>query len=265
MDKGSLTVVGSGIKFMSHLTIEAKSIIESADKVLYLVNEPAMKEWLSTHIRQAESLEEAYTQHALRSDTYKAITQTIIHSLKEHQHICVILEGHPTVFAKPALNAVIEAKKRGIRTSILPGISAEAYLFADLMIDPGSCGCQSYEATDFLIHRRAFDGHSHLILWQISVIGMLQNQDEYDYAENLQILINYLYQCYPQDHEVVLYEGSQYPHIASNIKRIPLNHLPNATLTRITTLYLPPVKKAHYDENMIQQLNININHLLNTD
>ena len=44
--KPSLVVVGSGIKFMSHLTIEAKSYIEQSDKVLYLVNDPLMKKWI---------------------------------------------------------------------------------------------------------------------------------------------------------------------------------------------------------------------------
>lgn len=263
MHKGSLTVVGSGIKFMSHLTIEAKSVIETADKVLYLVNEPAMREWLSTRLKAAESLEYAYTMHQLRRDTYKTITQAILLALEYHQHICVVLEGHPTVFATPALEAVVEAKKRGIRATILPGISAEAYLFADLLIDPGSCGCQSYEATDFLIHRRAFDGHSHLILWQISVIGMLHNAVMYDYTTGLQILVDYLHQCFPLDHEIVLYEGSQYPHIASNIKRTALACLPSTILSPITTLYLPPVKKAPYDTKIINQLNINIDHLRN--
>ncbi len=33
-----LVIVGSGIKFMSHLTIEVKAHIEQADKVLYLIN-----------------------------------------------------------------------------------------------------------------------------------------------------------------------------------------------------------------------------------
>jgi hypothetical protein len=45
---------------------------------------------------------------------------------------------------------------------MLPGISAEDCLFADLGIDPGIYGCQSYEATDFLANGRPWgetDGH----------------------------------------------------------------------------------------------------------
>jgi hypothetical protein len=36
----------------------------------------------------------------------------------------------------------------GFDAVMLPGISAEDCLFADLGIDPGMIGCQSFEATD---------------------------------------------------------------------------------------------------------------------
>jgi tetrapyrrole methylase family protein / MazG family protein len=259
MKQGSLTIVGSGIKFMSNLTIESKTFIESADKVLYLVNEPAMKEWLSACIPHAESLENAYVDNNLRRDTYHAITQSILQFLAQGQHICVVLEGHPLVFAKPALDAMLEAKKQGYRTFVSPGISAEDYLFADLLIDPGRFGCQSYEATDFLIHQRAFDGYSHLILWQISVIGLLDNSTTNPhYQQNMQLLIERLNLCYPLTHEVVLYEGSQYPHMSSNINMVRLAELPQLPVSRITTLYLPPAYKSAPDFDMIKRLNLDI-------
>ena len=46
MKNTTLVVVGSGIKFLSHLTVEVKVHIEQADQVFYLVNNPAMKEWI---------------------------------------------------------------------------------------------------------------------------------------------------------------------------------------------------------------------------
>ena len=109
----------------------------------------------------------------------------------EDQHICVALEGHPSVFATPALNAVILAKQHGYYAKILPGISSEDCLFADLLIDPGSSGCQSFEATDFLIHKRIFDPTCHLILWQVDEIGILKSQRSTNLAtKNLQLSAN---------------------------------------------------------------------------
>lgn len=258
---GSLTIVGSGIKFMSHLTIEAKAFIENADILFYLVNEPAMREWLLTCHPAAISLDSAYSQHKRRQDAYSAITQTICNAVIQEQHVCVVLEGHPTVFAQPALAAVLQAKQAGYATAILPGISAEDYLFAELHIDPGSVGCQSYEATDFLIHRRAFDGCSHLILWQVGVIGLLGNNPTHQHQKGTRILVDYLRDYYDLEHEVILFEGSQYPHIASKIQTLHLNQLPETEISRITTLYIPPMRKSDCDSSMLKKLGISIQDL----
>ncbi len=57
---GSLIIVGSGIKFLSHLTTEAKAYIEQSEKVLYLVNEPVMKQWIQSTNPLSESLDPLY-------------------------------------------------------------------------------------------------------------------------------------------------------------------------------------------------------------
>lgn len=90
MKNASLVVVGSGIKFLSHLTIESKAYIEQSDKVLYLVNEPAMKEWIQKINLHSESLDPFYTQYSLRSDCYRAITNHILQTLRKIQHVCVV-------------------------------------------------------------------------------------------------------------------------------------------------------------------------------
>jgi len=159
----SLIVVGSGIKFISHLTTEAKAYIEQSDKVLYLVNEPAMKCWIQSVNANAESLDPIYTSYQSREQSYWAITEYILEKLRQNQHVCVVLYGHPSIFANPALAAVIKAKQEGYVAKILPGISSEDCLFADLLIDPASHGCLSLEATDLLIHQRNIDVTCHVI------------------------------------------------------------------------------------------------------
>lgn len=258
---GSLTIVGCGIKFMSHLTIEAKAFIESANIVLYLVNEPAMREWLLKIQPSATSLDNAYTQYSLRQDAYKDITRTILNVLTKQQHVCVVLEGHPTFFAQSALAAAKQAKAIGYKVMILPGISAEDYLFAELQIDPGSVGCQSYEATDLLIHRRALDGCSHVILWQVGVIGLLKHRPIHHHQKGTKILVDYLSSYYSHHHEVFLFEGSQYPHIASTIKSTQLLNLPEANISRITSLYIPPARKAICDLEMLKKLDLSLGNI----
>jgi len=252
----SLTLVGSGIKSISHLTVEAKAYITQAEKVLYLVNEPILQEWIEKQNPSAESLDKIYFKFPMRIDCYHAITNYILETLKKPCHLCVVIYGHPCVFAQPGLNAAKQAKASGYDARILPGISADACLFSDLMINPADCGLQSFEATDFLIYKRDFSTTSHLLLWQIGSIGQLGHIKKSDYKNELQVLIDYLCKTYPPSHQVTVYQASQYPHEPPTISTHSLNKLCSAPITRLSTLYVPPVRKINCDNDMLETLGL---------
>lgn len=258
MMMASLVVLGSGIKLISHLTTEAITYIEKSEKVLYLVNEPTMKEWIEKKNKNAESLDFLYTQYELRKDSYHAITQYILENVRQNQHVCVVLYGHPTMFAKPGLDAVLQAKKEGYNAKILPGISAEDCLFADLLINAGDLGWQSFEATEFLIHRRQCDPCGHLLLWQVGIIGALNHPMSHDNKKGIELLLDYLTQHYDLEHEVTLYEAAQYPSFEPYIVKIPLKKLAEVKTSAITTLYVPPERKVLRDQHMLAALGINV-------
>lgn len=250
----TLIIVGSGIKFMSHLTTEAKASIENSDKVLYLVNDPLMQEWIKTTNSSSESLDTLYANNASRNDNYRSISEYIIENLKKHKTLCVVVYGHPTVFVQPTLYAAESAKKEGFNVVIMPGISAEDCLFADLLIDPGSSGCQSYEATDFLLYQRNFDPCSHLILWQPYVIGVLRVVDQHDPVAGLNLLVDYLSHKYTLDHQVIVYEAAQYPTFKPRILNTKLKQLPHSNITRLSTLYIPPIEKCLPNQDMLAKI-----------
>ena len=56
---------------------------------------------------------------------------------------------------------------------MLPGVSAEDCLVADLGVDPGEHGWQSWEATGFLLRGFRPDPTAGLVLWQVDGIGKL--------------------------------------------------------------------------------------------
>ena len=246
----TLIIVGVGIKCISHVTQEVQSCIANADKILYLVNEPAMKLWIQSLNKNNESLDHLYTTPQYRQDNYLLISNYIVNQLKEIKLLCLVIYGHPTVLVKPAMVAAGAAKNEGHHVVVMPGINAEDCLFADLLIDPSSAGCSSFEATDFLIYQREFDASSHLILWQpyvIGVKGLIKNN--HDPILGLTLLKEYLLKKYSSNHEIILYEAAQYPTFKPIINKITLNDLPNSFVTRLTTLYIPPcqVKAPHLE------------------
>ena len=90
---------------------------------------------------------------------------------------------------------------------MLPAVSAEDCLFADLGIDPGD-GCQAYEATSFLMQRHPIDPTAHLLLWQVGTIGNWTYESTGYDLRTFPSLVAKLQQFYSPAHPVTVYEAS---------------------------------------------------------
>ncbi|MCL1472344.1 SAM-dependent methyltransferase [Argonema antarcticum] len=254
LQAGSLTIVGTGIQLVGHLTLGAQAHIVQADKLLFAVADPLTAKWLRSLNATAEAIP-YNTDRTRRKETYREMVERILTEVRQGLNVCAVFYGHPGVFADPAHGALKQARREGFKAQMLPGISAEDCLFADVGLDPGVNGCQSFEATDFLIRRRKFDPTCALILWQIAMIGNLGFYKEGSHLHGLTVLAEVLQEYYSFDHEVIVYEAAvYYPVCEPVIKRIPLSKLPEANVTPVSTLYVPPLGPAPLDREMMARL-----------
>lgn len=251
---GKLIVVGTGIKSLSHLTEETKVVISSSDHCLYLVTEKNLKDWIKSESRSSESLEVFFDDSIKRGDIYRNITSYILSEVKKYNSLCVVFYGHPVFFASSALLAVTEHKSNNNEAVILPSISSIDVMWSDLCVDPGSDGCCIFEATDFLVNKRIFDIRSHLVLLQVGVIG----GDDLFLRRNANILQSYLEDFYPATHQIILYEASVLPGQQPYVEKINLDKLGESVLSKVSTLYIPPLTKAKQDAKMVSRLLDNI-------
>jgi uncharacterized protein YabN with tetrapyrrole methylase and pyrophosphatase domain len=252
---GSLTVVGTGIQLGTHLTAEARATIEKAEIVLSLVSEPVMQAFLERLNPRTRSLHELYEVGKSRADAYEAMTEAILAEVRAGNDVCAAFYGHPGVFVAPSHEAVRRARSEGFPARLLPGISAEDCLFADLGVDPSRFGCQSYEATDFLVHPRRIDPTAALVLWQIGTVGSITAAAEAAPA-GLPVLVETLLAHYPPEHEVTVYEASPYPGFDPLTRTVGLSELSAAHVTALSTLYVPPCAAAPLDLTMLDRLNL---------
>ena len=256
MHAGSLTIVGAGIQFKGHLTLEARSHIEQADKVLYALTDPASMVWITQLNPTAESFSD-YLDGQPRRDAYRAWVEQMLAPVRQDKKVCAVFYGHPGVCVPPAHEAIRQARREGFVAMMLPGLSAEDCLFADLDVDPIEHGYQSFEATDFLIRPRAFDTSCALILRQIGTIGeTIYQKKGADYRRGLRVLTETLTAHYGADHEIVVYEAARLPVMRPIIERVPLAGLPEARITQISTLYVPPKASAPVNASMLDRLGI---------
>ncbi|HEY0739110.1 MAG TPA: SAM-dependent methyltransferase [Herpetosiphonaceae bacterium] len=257
MKRGSLAIVGTGITLMSQLTAEAQARIASADQVFFLVPHALAEQWLRSLNPRAESLAGFYRSQRDRLDVYRAITEHILDAVRAGSSVCAAFYGHPSVFVTPTRDLVRQGRAEGYAVTVLPGISAEDCLFADLDLDPGERGCQSYEATDFLLRPRRFDPSTPLILWQVGVIGHRTVVDAtLNPAKGLAILEARLRQCYPAEHRVTIYEAPGLPTQDPVIVKLSLDQLPHAPVTAVSTLYVPPLAPPPIDAQILEQLGV---------
>jgi uncharacterized protein YabN with tetrapyrrole methylase and pyrophosphatase domain len=256
MAAGSLIVVGTGIRTVGHLTTEAIAWLRQADKVLYVVGDPVAEASIKElNPEGAESLAGFYVEGKPRIETYQQMIERTLECVRSGMLTCMACYGHPGVFVYPSHEAIRRARAEGYRAKMLPGISAEDCLFADLGIDPAMTGCQSYEATDFFVNGRKIDPTSSVILWQIGVVGDVTFK-KYGYdLSAMPLLVERLLQYYPAGHVAYVYEAAVFPGCEPVITPLPVSWLGHTALSAASTLYIPPAYPTVSDPAMVYRLN----------
>jgi uncharacterized protein YabN with tetrapyrrole methylase and pyrophosphatase domain len=250
---GSLTVVGTGIALGVHLTPQARAAIERADELFYLMVDTLGESWAADLHPSSHPLRRHYSPDRPRSETYEAMVEQMLTSVRAGKNVCAAFYGHPGVFASPSHEAVRRAREEGFPARMLPSISAEDCLFADLGVDPGQSGCQSYEATDFLLRGRKVDTTAALVLWQVAFIGIVRAPVA-TAPGGFAILVERLLELYDPAHEAVLYEASPYPVGDPSIRRVALGNLAEVELAPLSTLFVPPVEDRATDPELRKRL-----------
>jgi uncharacterized protein YabN with tetrapyrrole methylase and pyrophosphatase domain len=244
----ALIVVGTGICAVGQLTVDAIAYMKESDVVLYLVGDPVAEGVIrSLNPSGAMSLRGYYGEGIVRNHSYEAMVQHILSCVRAGKRTCVAFYGHPGVFAYPAHEAIRRARKEGYIARMLPGVSAEDCLFADLNVDPAVNGCHSIEASDFLIHEKAIETSSALVLWQVGVVGDWTYRASGYELGAFPLFIEKLTRYYGTWHEVTLYEAATLPEVQPKIFKIALGHLTPEYVTAATTMYVPPARAKTLD------------------
>jgi hypothetical protein len=149
-----------------------------------------------------------------------------------------------------------QARSEGFQVAMLPGISTLDCLYADLGFDP-RFGCQTFEASDFLIYNREFDFTSPVILWQVDSIGNSTYREAVSGPNpGMIILAEVLIQVYGTSHQVILYHAPQLPLSDPMIQKLTLEQLPEVSVTSATVLFIPPKNNPVLDDNMLEKLGL---------
>ena len=242
---------------MTQLTAEADAFIRCSDVVHFVVPDALSAQMMHWNAKEAYDLADLYDVAVERSDTYEAMTERIVADVAEGRTVCAVFYGHPGVFVDPSHDAIARVRAMGLPAQMMPGVSAADALYADLGLDPGTDGIAQYAATDFLLRPRVIDPTTPLLLWQIGAVGETKGATEAA-SQHLDLVVEVLGLSYPADHPLVLYVASSQLTGAAHIEVVPLANLPEATVTREATLFVPALGVAEVDEAMAGRLGLGV-------
>ena len=250
--RGCLTIVGCGLH-PGHMTKEAESTIKNAEIVLFLTPNPLSIHHIYDLNLNVENLGLLYEGDVTRREAYGMMSDRMVELVLQGRKVCCVFYGHPGVFVSSTHMAIDRLNEMGLPVKMLPGISAEACLFADLHLDPAISGCISYEVSQFLLTRKQLDTSAILILWQVGIVG------EYTFnhhpgEDGLTVLTMNLTSHYPKDHPVCIYEAPTLPGFPSRADWINLKDLSEAVIKLVSTLVVPALSQLDSAEDSLNQL-----------
>lgn len=251
---GSLVCVGLGMMLGAHVSPRSRAHIEQADVVFAAVSDPLVELWLQQMHSDVRSLQGCYGAGKSRHDTYAEMVEAMLAQVRAGRRVCGVFYGHPGVFAQAPHRAIAQAKLEGFQAHMEPGISAEDCLYADLGIDPGTYGCQHYEASQFMFYRRGVDPSAYLVLWQVGHAGDRSVSRTITGPAYRRLLVELLTEDYPLDHGVIAYEAATLPISTPRTEGMPLSAIVDADLRLQTTLVIPPARPLQRNQAMLDRI-----------
>ena len=201
-----------------------------------------------------QSLQPHYQEGKSRHDTYREMAEVMLADVRAGRRVCGVFYGHPGVFAQAPHRAVAQARAEGYAAHMEPGISAEDCLYADLGIDPGTYGCQHYEASQLMFYRRRIDPSAYLVLWQVGIAGDRSFRRFATPPAYRQLLVELLAQDYPLDHPCTVYEAATLPIHRPRMDTVALRDLDATALGLAATLVLPPAVPMTRNPDMLARI-----------
>ncbi|PVG01141.1 tetrapyrrole methylase [Serendipita vermifera] len=257
--RGSLTIAGTGIATLAHMTLETVSHIKEADKVYYIVTDPVTQAFIEENAKGPTfDLSVYYDADKYRYTSYVQMAEVMLNAVREGCNVLGLFYGHPGIFVSPSHRALAIAREEGYEARMLPGVSAEDYMFADLGLDPALPGCVCYEATNFLIRNKPLNPATHNILWQVGAVGITAMDFE---NSKFSLLVDRLERDLGPNHKVVHYVGAVLPQSATIMETYTIAELRKPEVikrisTTSSTFYIPPRDSEAIDYDMVARLGI---------
>jgi uncharacterized protein YabN with tetrapyrrole methylase and pyrophosphatase domain len=243
-------LVGAGIAFPEHLTIETIERLESCARIC--TNLP---EWMLTGLpedlrEKCVSLAALYQDGRLRTENYFDVTKAVIEMAEVKTPVAWLTPGHPIIFDSVSAALLKEGRSRGWNVRVIPAVSAIDTLLAELGYDPAH-GLLIHEATALVRRRIPVITSVAMMLLQPAVFDVdLAIIAPGSKGPDLSPLRDYLCEFHKPDHECALVRSSSKAGQHDLVNWYKLADLAQAPYDAVagSTLFVPPASSPSATE-----------------
>jgi hypothetical protein len=166
----NLYLLGSGISFPDHLTVETIDILSKCRRVCTNLPDSLLERLPRDIRRKCVSLWPLYRDKRRRMDNYIDTTRAIIRTARRYRPTAWVAPGHPRIFDSVSTLLLDEARRMGWETCVKPGISSLDTLLADVGYDPAG-GLFICEATGLVTRKIGLVPSAATVILQAGVFG----------------------------------------------------------------------------------------------
>ncbi|MEA3376291.1 MAG: nucleoside triphosphate pyrophosphohydrolase [Chloroflexota bacterium] len=237
---GTITIVGLGPGDPRQLTLEAWEILQGAREVWLRTERHPTVEGLPPETR-LHSFDSLYEEGEDFSQIYEAIATRVLELGRRAEGVVYAVPGHPLVGEATVERVVREARRTGVETRVVEGLSFVEPTLSALGVDALD-GLQVFDAIELSRHH-----HPPLNPDLPTLVGQL-------YSRPLTGAVKLtLMNQYPDEHEVALVDaaGTEGERIVRLLLyRLDRRHEAAGLPTHLTTLYVPPLTEVSSFEGL---------------
>jgi len=195
-----LYLVGAGIAFPDHLTIQTIEILSRCEEIYTNLSDDQLQALPPDLRAKCVSIWSLYRDERDRTENYKDVTEAIIGRVMSLRPFGWMTPGHPLVFDSVSQALIKAGEERGWQVRVVPGISSLDTIFAEVGYDPAN-GLIVYEANALVKNNVPILPNLAALLLQPALFGTDRAHLSGSWQPDLVPLRDYICQFHAPDHD----------------------------------------------------------------
>lgn len=261
-----LAIVGTGVCFPAHLTLETIDVLLRCNAIYTMLANPEELAYILQTLAgdrdlidtppKIESLYSMYQPNQIRKINYDLAIETVLNAAASKKPVAYLTRGNPVVYDSVTQGILTKAKDRGLNVQIFPAISSIDTIMVDLQAEVAP-GLQIYEASLLVAHKIQLRVDIACLLFQVSVFGTNYAPiDREPRKDSLKVLKDYLLHFYPPEHKVALVRSAESWNAQSQIYHVKLQDLDNLNkeVKLGTSMFIPRLHEPEINQTFAEQM-----------